>query len=287
MSTDSNKSENRDPSSKTSTERIVASLRWPVALVVVATIGYFSFYRACETVETQKDLPVQAAQEARKIVSSIAEKFKTGKITTSFVAALPRMAPDDATRLELASFEATETFRKTDEKRIVFNMISLGTNVTEIRVPATYRYHVLLKDKWHMQVVGQHCIVKAPKLRATVPIAIHTDKLETLSTRGWLRLDGEKQLATLHKSITPTLNKRASEPETINLIRETARRRLAEFVRNWLLVEDHWREDRFRTITVIFDDEKNIDERAIAPTVIYENYSPSTQGAPEEMRTLE
>ena len=31
--------------------------------------------------------------------------------------------------------------------------------------------------------------------------------------------------------------------------------RVAEFVRTWLLHEDHWRRDRFRTVAVRFGDE--------------------------------
>ena len=37
---------------------------------------------------------------------------------------------------------------------------------------------------------------------------------------------------------------------------EQCRRTVAEFVRSWLLMEDHWREDRFRSIVVVFEDEE-------------------------------
>ena len=56
----------------------------------------------------------------------------------------------------------------------------------------------------------------------------------------------------------------------IDLVREICRRRTAEFVRNWLLAEDHWRADRFRSVTVIFADETPQDPLAIPPTLSLE-----------------
>ena len=56
-------------------------------------------------------------------------------------------------------------------------------------------------------------------------------------------------------SITPMLNQRALDPDHMEMVRERCRRRVAEFVRTWLLREDHWRRDRFRAITVRFEDE--------------------------------
>ena len=42
---------------------------------------------------------------------------------------------------------------------------------------------------------------------------------------------------------------------------------VAEFVRHWLLKEDHWRPDRFRAITVVFADEAIPDLTLAAPTL--------------------
>jgi hypothetical protein len=54
------------------------------------------------------------------------------------------------------------------------------------------------------------------------------------------------------------------------MVRERCRLELADFVRTWLLSEDHWREDRFRTITVIFADETSPDVGLEAPTLVFE-----------------
>ena len=62
-------------------------------------------------------------------------------------------------------------------------------------------------------------------------------------------------MAELERSITPMLNARAADPDHLELVRARCRRRVAEFVRTWLLREDHWRRDRFRAVAVRFEDE--------------------------------
>jgi hypothetical protein len=57
-------------------------------------------------------------------------------------------------------------------------------------------------------------------------------------------------LATLGK-----LGRTENEVATHILVREACRRRVAEFVRDWLLREDHWRSDRFSAVSVAFEDE--------------------------------
>ena len=76
-------------------------------------------------------------------------------------------------------------------------------------------------------------------------------------------------MTELERSITPTLIERASHPDHLELIRERCRLRVAEFVRTWLLHEDHWRPDRFRAITVRFEDEapRDVDP---GPTILWE-----------------
>jgi hypothetical protein len=242
-------------------------------MVVLAFFGYLAALRMTHVVEEMTRAPANTVEQAGELATTIAERFKTGTITTTFTAALPRLVPDGGTTLELATLEAIETFTKTDERRVLFDLVTLGKNVTEIRAPATYRYHVRLGDPWRIEVRDQACVVFAPRLRPTLPPAVHTDRMEKQSTSGWLRFDAEEQMEELTKSITPTLSKRAAAPETLELVRHRARRRVAEFVRNWLLHEEHWRADRFRSVTVVFADEEPSDvaERESRPTIVLED----------------
>jgi hypothetical protein len=240
----------------------VKDLRWPIVVLVVAGLALLALQKVCRVASEGPSLAVKQAGDA---AGQIAERFRTGRITTTFTAALPQLEPGGLS-LELASYESTETFRRTDERAVFFDLVPLGTNVTEIRVPVTYRYHVRLSDPWHLEVKDRICLVRAPPLRPTLPPAIHTDRMEKRGERGWLRFDLEQQMDQLEKGLTPALIVRAGEPRTMLLVRETCRRRLAEFVRDWLLREDQWRQDRFTAITVTFEDEGK-DPAAAAPTL--------------------
>jgi hypothetical protein len=244
----------------------LSAWRWPLVIVVLAVVAYLGAREACRAFRATQDAAVEAVEE----LSGIAAKFYTGTITTTFTAAIPRLVRDGGTKLELAAFEAVETFTRTDERRVLFDAVSLGTTVTEIRVPATYRYHLRLDEEWQLEVYDQGCIVFAPRIRPTLPPAIHTDRMEERSERGWLRFNVEDQMTELERNLTPLLERRASDPDNIDLVRETCRRRVAEFVRNWLLAEDHWRQDRFRAVTVVFADEESPEPTMLPPTLFLE-----------------
>jgi hypothetical protein len=248
-------------------DEVLLGFRWPLSAVVVASLVYV-LHSSYGGVDGRRPGPgVQAVETVGEAAATIAERFRSGRITTTFTASIPRLVPGGGPSLEVAVLEANETFRRTDERRILFDAIDLGTNETEIRVPVTYRYHVSLADEWHVDVREQGCIVRAPPIRPTQPPAIHTDGMEKRSSRGWLRFDVDEQMDALERSITPTLEERAASADAIALVREPARMRVAELVQRWLIVEDHWREDRFRSVTVVFSDEAPADAELPDPTV--------------------
>ena len=247
---------------------VLRALRWPVVVIVLALVAYVTVFQLGRTAREGGRAATKLARELTEGAAEIAERFRTGTITTTFVAAIPHLAHDDAVRLELAAFEATETFSRSDELRIAFDYISLGTTVTEIRVPVTYRYHLRLDEPWRLEVREQSCVVYAPPIRATLPPAIHTGGMEKHSDRGWMRFNETEQMEDLERSITATLSKRAADPAHLDLVRERCRLRVAEFVRSWLLMEDQWRVDRFRSVTVVFADEIESDPALMPPTLL-------------------
>jgi hypothetical protein len=239
-----------------SRQAILLSLRWPVALVamgLIALIGYIW------TVKSTKEVGAQLGR--------IAEQFHSGTITHRFLAAIPELSSTGTGLLELATAQMTETFSRSEEKRIFWDWISLGETVTEIRVPVTYRYHVRLADPWRLEISGQTCVVHAPSLRPSLPPAIHTEKMEKKAERGWLGSDADQQLTDLEKSITPTLEAYARDKHHLDFVREECRKTLAEFVKRWLLKEDYWRSDRFHTIVVLFEDEGSVPPERARPTL--------------------
>ncbi len=244
----------------------LAAWRWPLVVLLLAMLAYLGAREACRTFRATQQAAVDTVSE----LSGIAERFQTGTITTTFTAAIPRLVPDGGTRLELAAFEATETFSRSDERRVLWDAVSLGTTVTEIRVPVTYRYHLRLDEPWRLEVHDHTCLVAAPPIRPTLPPAIHTQGMEKHGDRGWLRFNVDDQMDDLERSLTPLVSRRAADPDSIDLVRETCRRRVAEFVRNWLLAEDQWRADRFRSVTVVFADETPPEPSSLPPTLFLE-----------------
>jgi hypothetical protein len=210
---------------------------------------------------------LQTVENIGRSIGGIAERFQTGKITTTFLASIPEVVSTGSGNLEVATASATETFTRSDDRRILWDLISLGETVTEIRAKVTYRYHVSFNDHWDIDTSEQTCVVKAPVLRPSLPPAIHTETIEKRTESGWLRFDAERQMAELEKAITTTIGRYASNPQHLNMVRETARKTVAEFVRRWLLKEDHWRNDRFRAIVVVFADEKVSDLTSVPPTL--------------------
>ena len=177
----------------------------------------------------------------------------SGAITKEFREYLPTAGRTDGI-LETATSSVPETFAQSDSAWL-FNIIPLGTTVSEIRVPAVYRYHIQLFDPWKLIVRGQDCIVLAPQFNQSLPPAIITGQMEKSTSAGWLRFDGEENLATLEEGITAELEKRANDKLHRDFVREACRQSVAEFVKAWLMKEDFWREDRFHQIVVLFPDE--------------------------------
>jgi hypothetical protein len=244
--------------------RVAQGLMLLAALVLVLHYGYKTILGLAQKgKEGVSDTIHAAGEEVGRMVS----KFNQGTISQTFVAALPTLARTPGGILELAALSVTEIFSRADQKTTAWGWINLGTTVTEIKVPVTYRYHLRLYDPWVLTVSNHVCVVYAPGLRATRPPAIHTDRLEKRADAGWLRFDSVAQLDDLERSITPTLNLYAPDARHIALVKEECRKTLAEFVRAWLLHENQWSDDRFHTIKVIFPDEKDRPADQVSPTI--------------------
>ena len=255
-----------------------AEWRWPfviLSLGFMALIAFlYSVNAAKNAAEAAKDATVGTAKEIRETVEevgktaiTIAENFQQTKITETFVESLAEVSDTNEGNLMVATMKNTETFKRTENLTILWDSVSLGTTISEIKVPATFRYHIKLSDPWKLEVRKHQCIVIVPALKATTPVAIHTDQLEKRSDEGWARFNADEQMASLEKSLTPRLNQHARSKESMNMAREKARIAVAKYVRNWLLKEDHWREDRFSTIHIIFADEAEAEDFPAKPTL--------------------
>jgi hypothetical protein len=224
-------------------------------VVVLVALGLAAVMLTAKApLDTANDV-VHVVHSVATNLPNIAERFKTGTITHTFHTSLPEIHGTGGDILELAVSESEETFQRTDSRSVFWNSVYLGTTTSEVRVPVTFRYHLRLSDPWRLSARDQVCLVLAPSIRPSLPPAIHTDRMVKRTERGWARFNESENLTKLERSLTPTLNQRASDPARMNLIRENCRHSVAAFVRRWLMREDHWRTDRFTAITVVFADE--------------------------------
>jgi hypothetical protein len=162
--------------------------------------------------------------------------------------------------LEVAGMIKLEDFYREDNLKWWF--VDWGTTISQIRIEATYRYHVKLSGEWRVRIKEFVCIVEAPQLEPTLPVAIDTSKTVHKTERGWARFNEDENLELLRKSISEKLRQKAERPEYLNLVREPARKTIEEFIASWLLKEDIWGSSEWHVIKVVFPDEKSGDYKA-------------------------
>jgi hypothetical protein len=258
-----------DPDKRSSTlAELIVQLRWPLTVIVLALMVLLGLRWTMRGTGEMLDDAGEAVRAVGEQLVAFGERFQTGTITRTFVTSIPRIHGTGLGNLELATVEVEELISEADEKRILWDRISLGETVSEIRVPVTYRYHLRLGDAWEVEISDQTCIVHAPRIRASQPPAIHTDRMSKRSESAWLRFNEDQHLEELERSLTPTLEEYAEDERHLDLVREQCRRTVAEFARSWLLMEDHWRDDRFRSIIVVFEGEEITEApRLMRPTL--------------------
>lgn len=214
-----------------------------LTIICLALIGAVVFTKSC--------------RKGGDLLDSAARNFVTGHITTTFLEDIPVITSTHGNVLELASSTSTETFQRQDALNSFWNLFYVGTTTVSIRVPVTFRYHILLSDPWRLAAKGNVCFVYAPQFRPTLPPAINTGLMEKQGENGWARFDKGQQLDELERDMTGMLVRRAESPSHLNLVREQCRKSVAEFVKNWLIQKSQWT-NTFDAIVVVFPDEKKI-----------------------------
>ncbi len=161
-----------------------------------------------------------------------AKPTATESLTTRFITAIPELTAE--LNLELATTTYNELFGQESPGQTLWGLLDCGTTVVQIQVPVTYRYHLSLREPWQLTRVGDRLHVLAPPIRPSVPPAIHTDRLKSLTARGWARGSPQPLLNELQRSLTPTLTAAAGDERHLAAVRPQCRTTVAEFVQRWL-----------------------------------------------------
>ena len=178
----------------------------------------------------------------------------TTRIETSVVAPeVPVVIRTEGGLLEVATVIAQERFTRSDTRE--FWGIHLGTTVSHIQAPVHYRYHIALAREWQVVIRGKTCIVQAPAIKPSLPVAFDTSAMQMYTHNGWARLNKQDNLAALAQSMTPELEKRALSAGYQQLVIEPARQTVREFVMQWLIKEQKWSREPGYTVEVLFPGE--------------------------------
>ena len=223
----------------------IVAYRWPITIIAVLLIVACALFLGLKQISPSS--------------------MTTVNVTSKFLSSIPEVSRSSGGLLEVATATVPELFIQSDERYTAWGWISLGENVSEIRAPVTYRYHIKLAGEWDLRISGQICRVVAPPLEASLPPSLHTHQMEKRTDRGWGRFDGENQLDELERAITPTVSRMASDSLHMALVRDEARKTVREFVKTWLLQDRGWKDDEFHFVDVRFSDEPDQISPNFAP----------------------
>lgn len=205
----------------------------------------------------------QVVDSGRQTVGDIAGAFRPERVVETFIEYTELKARGtEGNILEVATAEATETFTRQTNLRLFDRVMPLGTTVSEVSVPATYRFHIDLSGDWALEAEGGRLTVVAPSLQPSLPVAYDSARMQRKTKSGWARWDGAENLETLERTLTAELGQRAGDSRTVDQVREEARVAVAKFVRSWLLEREHWNPEAFQEIVVVFPDEAENPERS-------------------------
>ncbi|MCB1061961.1 MAG: DUF4230 domain-containing protein [Verrucomicrobiae bacterium] len=231
-----------------------ARVFWLFVVLVIAGLIVFGGFvwiagRTFDSVE-------KGMESTKDTFVGIAAAFRPETISETFSEFTELTAKgNEGNILEVVTAEATEEFTRKTNVVWFDREVPLGTTVSEISVPATYRYHIDLSGDWSLSAYDGRVTVVAPSLQPSLPVAFDSGRMRKKTKSGWGRWDGNENLGDLERSLTSRLEERAKSPETIDRVREEARMSVAGFVRNWLLAREHWSDSTYREIVVVFEDE--------------------------------
>ena len=161
---------------------------------------------------------------------------------------------------EVAGVNTTEVFTKTSMLTIAG--INLGTTVSQIQVPVTYRYQIALAKDWKVHLRSGKCSYRPRGRAERTGGNRHLQDADEEVRMGPVQRPREPRLL---REITPELEKTARAPRYIEAQREQARKTVTEFAAKWLVTQERWKGVRTDQIQVYFADEPIERLRAFGP----------------------
>jgi hypothetical protein len=231
-------------------KKTTSHVAWAVAATVVGVVAIVTT-AALVVFFSLRSLPGEIADSGRAAageVRRIAAAFREGRVETTFVNYASRAT--GSTFLQLATLRQVEVYTRKETGTVLWGRIELPDVVVSATVPVEYTYFVDLDEEWVFRLEGARLEVRAPAINFNTPSldvsALHFEVLESSPLR-----DETEVAEALRAGLTRLSRNRAADH--VDLVRETARREVAEFVSTWMAgaFSDA---DRY-TVEVLFADE--------------------------------
>ena len=225
-------------------QRSTLAILAATAVAICLVLGLSAFFVARVIASAPADL-VERGGEA---LANLAAAFADHTVEIRFASEATEIAGSQF--LQFATLEETEIFERIDSSTVLWGTVTLPDVVVEARAPVTYTYTLDLQGRWELDLIDGILFVTAPAIGVNEP-AIDASRIEYRVKQDSLVRDSDAALEALRRHLTDLTRQRATDK--IDLVRDTGRRQVEEFVRAWL-VNDYEESKRLR-IEVRFADE--------------------------------
>jgi hypothetical protein len=227
---------------------------WPWVVTILG-LGVLLAATAIWMVQKMTSLPaagvdkgLEVVHELGKEAATVAGAFRQRTIRQDFVSSA--LSLGGTNRLQVATLQEAETFRRKEEDSVAWGWISLPQIVVQADVPVEYTYYVDFNGTWDFARKDDVVVVHAPPIRPNTP-APDVSKLTFYTLEGHVWQDDKAVRERLQGSLSAALRERSAEHVT--LVREMARRQVENFVEKWMA--DSFSDGHAFHVKVLFPDE--------------------------------
>jgi hypothetical protein len=196
---------------------------------LIAVTGLWALQKLTSMPAVTLDKGVALAKEVGEQAATVARAFHQQTIRQEFLSSAATLT--GTSRLEVATLDEHETFRRKESDSIAWGIISLPSIVVQADVPVEYSYYLDFNGAWEFAQKDAVVTVYPPPIQPNTPAA-DISKLTFYTLEGHIWQDDKAVRDRLQGSLSAALRARAAEH--IPLVREMARRQIQTFVEKWL-----------------------------------------------------
>jgi hypothetical protein len=218
-------------------------------VAVIAAAVLLALQNVTNTPAAALDKGIILAKEIGHQAATVARAFHEQTVRQEFLSSAATLS--GTSRLQVATLQEHETFRRKESDSIAWGVISLPSIVVQADLPVEYGYYLDFNGSWEFAQKDKVVPASAPLIQPNTPSG-DVSKLTFYTLEGHIWQDDKAVRDRLQGSLTTALHERAVEH--IPLVREMARRQVQTFVEKWLA--DAFSDGRDFQVNVVFPDER-------------------------------